>query len=862
MLPRTLVSRKRLLERLTDSTTGPLTLITGPAGAGKTALTASWANEGPAPGPVVWLNVRDDDNAPGVFWSYVLGAFRFHRVPLPDGIGSPVLADDVDRSLLVRLSSAVAQLHRPVVLVLDGLERVTARDVASGLDFVLGHSGPQLRLVLISRVDPLLPLHRYRAEDRISEIRGAELAFTSHEAAKLLRRHGLSLSEESVGALTGRTEGWAAGLRLCALAMQRADDPDRFARSFTGSQHVVTDYLLAEVLDALPPATQNLLLRTSILERIHPQLANVLTGRDDAEWILAHLARANAFVEVTGDPPWCRCHPLFSSVLRAHLRSRLPGLEPRLHRLAARWLADNGRLTEGLEHATATGDWAYAATLLIDHLAVGRLLTGPDTHRLERLFSGMPTTFPGAAPALVAAACALARHNAPAGWAQLDRAQAHLGGAAAAPSLGTRLAHTLLLLLAGGEEHGSTACATAESLAHRTRDLMAEVAQPCLEQHPEIEALRRYGRTGALFEAGRLGEAHDALEHALAACTTEVTRTVRYECLGRLALIESVRGELRRAQAHAREGLEAAEEYGIPHHRRTGVCHLALAAVAFDRSDLQSARHHLDLAADVSGMAHDPVCAAETAVLRARLELAYGNIQAALAVVDTAGGAHAEQSALRLAETRSAIHLARGDPAAAIGALRDTGGMPAYAVSLAAAHLAAGDTERAARLLAGLGQFDRAGVTDHVRILLLRAQAAVLDKDFATAEGLLARALDAARPEQFRRPFTEAGPWLRHLLARRPDLGVTHSWLTERLADAGTPGSAGDDSLSVPAEALSPRERDVLRCAAHMMSTEEIAAELYVSVNTVKTHLKSIYRKLSVSRRSEAVRRARERKLL
>ncbi|MEW2084620.1 LuxR C-terminal-related transcriptional regulator [Streptomyces sp. NPDC005283] len=397
-VPESFVRRRRLLDRLTDGTAGSLTLITGPAGAGKTILAASWTARATAPHPVVWLTLEDDDSAPGVFWTYVLEAFRHHRVTLPDTVGAPTHADTVDRSLLVRLSSALAGLDQPVVLVLDGLDRVPDREVASGLTFILSHAGPQLRLVLISRVDPLLPLHRYRAEDSICEIRSADLAFTRHETATLLRRHGLASPAETVEALTRRSEGWAAGLRLCALAMQRTDDPTGFARSFALSQSAVADYLLAEVVEAQPADTQDLLVRTSILNRVHPQLANLLTGREDAEGILAGLTRDNTFVEPIGDTPWCRFHPLFAEVLHAYLRSHQPGLEPQLHRRAARWFADAGLVSEAMEHAAAAGDWEYAAALIVDHLALGGSLTGPDTHRLERLFAGMPADLPGAAP--------------------------------------------------------------------------------------------------------------------------------------------------------------------------------------------------------------------------------------------------------------------------------------------------------------------------------------------------------------------------------------------------------------------------------------------------------------------------------
>lgn len=890
-VPPAFVARQRLLDRLTEGAQGPLTVITGPAGAGKTTLAASWREADLAPGPVVWLTVESDDNAPGVFWAYVLGAFRYHRVPLPDGVGSPSSADNVDHSLIVRLASALTQLPRPVVLVLDGLEHAGVHGVAAELDFLLAHAGPSLRLVLIGRVDPALPLHRYRAEARVCEIRRSELAFTPRETAQLLRSHGLTPSQESVGALTDRTQGWAAGLRLCALAMQRAEDAEHFAQSFAASQNAVADYLTAEVLAAQPAATQDLLIRTSILSHVHPGLADALTGRDDGEHILGRLVRDNAFVEPIGDTSWYRCHPLFAEVLRAHLRSRSPALGGPLHREAARWLDGHDRLTDAIEHAAAADDWPYAAGLLVDRLAAGRLLTGPDSHRLERLFSAMPDGLPGTAPALAAAVCALARGDAAAGRKHL--AGVRPDGDAAPESLLTR---ALLQLLtdadtgianprapapAGG---GGDAERVAEEQGpdHGTPDpdrevrtLMDRVDPGLLARHPEIEALRRYGRGRALLATGHRSEAREAFAAALAAATDERTWTVRYHCLGALALAEAADGLLREAEAHARDGLKAAEEHGIPVDRRTARCHLALASVAADRGDLTAAGRHLD-AARTHAPVRDVPAAAEAAVLRSRLELAHGRAAAALSALDdapvsadgpaVAGG----EAAGRIALARCSVHLVRGDAAAALAALEEAPqGGPALTVAAAAARLVAGDGGGARGLLDGLAAGDLLPPAVRVRARLLEAQLAAVEGDTAKAATLVAGAVRTARTHGLRAPFTESGPWLRHLLARAPGLADARAWLTGRSGDGekrpggGGPGS-GDTAAGAPllVEQLSPRECDVLRCAAEMMSTDEIAAELFLSVNTVKTHLKSVYRKLSVSRRSEAVRRARDAGLL
>jgi LuxR family maltose regulon positive regulatory protein len=889
-VPPAFVARQRLLDRLTEGAQGPLTVITGPAGAGKTSLAASWREADLAPGPVVWLTVESDDNAPGVFWAYVLGAFRYHRVPLPDGVGSPSSADNVDHSLIVRLASALAQLPEPVVLVLDGLEHAGVHGIAGELDFVLAHAGPSLRLVLIGRVDPALPLHRYRAEARVCEIRRSELAFTPQETAQLLRCHGLAPSQESVGALTDRTQGWAAGLRLCALAMQRTEDAEHFAQSFAASQNAVADYLTAEVLAAQPAATQDLLIRTSILSHVHPGLADALTGRDDGERILGRLVRDNAFVEPIGDTSWYRCHPLFAEVLRAHLRSRSPALGAPLHREAARWLDGHDRLTDAIEHAAAADDWPYAAGLLVDRLAAGRLLTGPDSHRLERLFRSMPDGLPGTAPALAAAACALARGDATAGRKHL--AGARPNGDAAPECLLTREVLRLLTdadtgtgITApgapasadrddrGGDDRGPATEVPGPNRGtpdpdREVRALMERVDRERLDRHPEIEALRLYGRGRVLLAAGHRPEAREAFAAALAAATDEQTWTVRYHCLGALALAEAVDGLLREAEAHALEGIKAAEEHGIPVDRRTPRCHLALASVSADRGDVTGAGRHL-AAARSHPSARDVPAAAEAAVLRSRLELAHGHAAAALSALDdvpvAAEGPAGAEVAGRIAVARCSVHLGRGDPAAALAVLGEVPpGGPALAVASAAAHLAAGDGAQARRLLAGLTGGERVTPAVRVRAELLDAQLTAFEGDTAKAASLVAGAVRTARPHGLRAPFTEAGPWLRHLLARAPGLADAGAWLTGRTAGAGKrpvrePGS-GDTAAGSPllVEQLSPRECDVLRCAAQMMSTDEIAAELFLSVNTVKTHLKSVYRKLSVSRRSEAVRRARD----
>ncbi|MEV7775002.1 LuxR C-terminal-related transcriptional regulator [Kitasatospora sp. NPDC086791] len=880
--PETFVGRPRLVERLGAGLRTSLLLVSGPAGAGKTLLVADWLATTRLPGTAVWLTVEREDNAPGVFWAYLLEAARHHGVALPDDIGSPARAHEVDHSLLARLAAHLSLREEPVVLVLDEFEHVSSPEVASGLHFLLGHAGPGLRLVLISRTEPLLPIHRYRAAGSVTEIRAADLAFRPDEAAVLLRRHGLGLSAESSRALTERTGGWAAGLRLSALAAQGAADPAAYLAEFESSRSTVADFLLAEVLDTQPAETQDLLLRTSVLDQIHPDLADALTGRPDGARILADLSRANAFVEPVGHS-WYRCHPLFAEILRVHLSARCPGLAQELHRRAARWLAGAGRPMDALSHAAAAGDWEFAAAQLVDRLAIGRLFTGRDAERLDALFAGLAPDARGQAAELVRAARELTRHRADSALDHLRRAEALLaerGGEDDAAALLT-LAQ---LRVSAGRLLGSAE--PARAAAEQAERLEQRVPPGLSADHPELRALRLNDLGSVLLWEGDLEAAGAALAAAVRTAEGPTTAGPRHEALARLALIDLLGGRLGRSEARLRKAAAEAERAGLPPASRTGVGQLVLAALAVDRDDLPAARAALDRAAGSAVARHDPAAAAGLAIVRARVLLADGHTRAALDALPrpapdalprsadggpTPAGPPPPWVREAVAVAAAQAHLADGDPAAALAALDRAGAGgaagPDRAVAAAQAHLADGDGPSALRALDAIPDHDGRGPAVTVRVLLARSQAAAALGDDAGAQRLLARALTVARPEQLRRPFRDAGPWLRRLVRARPALVTSHGWLPADLlpglsgpahGTADGTAAATDPPVEPPVEPLSDRELDVLERAAQLLSTDEIAAELFLSVNTVKTHLKSINRKLAVSGRSRAVRRARE----
>ncbi|MFD0265290.1 LuxR C-terminal-related transcriptional regulator [Streptomyces sp. NPDC127106] len=882
-VPHTFVRRPRLTQRLADGVSRPLVLVNGPAGAGKTLLVADWLARHPLPWPVAWLTTEADDNAPGMFWAYVLEALRHHGLPLPDDVGTPARAEEVDHALLVRFAAHLSGLRDPVLLVLDEFDRVTAPVIAEQVAFVLQHSRPALHLVLISRTEPLLPLHRYRAGDEMADIRGADLAFSQDETAALLDRHGLDGGAEAARLLTERTEGWAAGVRLCALAMHETDDPARFLKEFEAGRSTVADYLLGEVLATQPFETQDLLLRTSILEQTHPDLANALTGREDGAAILASLERANAFVTAVGHS-WYRHHPLFAEILRVHLRSGQPGLPRELHGRAARWLCDAGQLVTALPHAAAAGDWEFAASQFVGRLAIGRLFTGLDADRLAEVFSALPPGTPGPAPELVRAALDFARYDVTGGLARLRAAEERPARDPKDPQNARELPAVQLtravLRVVAGRLAGSVAMA--EEAAADAAEPARQVPSEYLAQHPELSALLLTGLGAARLWAGQLDTAAEALSAAVDASEGPDLAGPRHEALARLALTDLLRGQPGRAGARAREAAAEATRNGLLPAHCSGAADLVPAAVAIEQDDLAAAGAALERAAQSAGARDDPVVAAGLVILGARVLTAGGDPAGSLelltgAVARPAAGEPSPWVDAHLALAASAAHLALGDPKAAREALGDAARFLAAesAVAAARAWIADGESARAIEVLDPLVTGDAAGPAVTVRALLARAEAADGLGDTTAARRLVVRALGLARPERLRRPFLDAGPWLRRALRARPVPG--HDWLAPGPAGAGAGAAAGARAGTGAAvrpagpaaagtvlvvEPLSEREHDVLACAAQMLSTEEIAAELSLSVNTVKTHLKSIYRKLSANRRGEAVRRARELELL
>jgi LuxR family transcriptional regulator, maltose regulon positive regulatory protein len=885
------VPRRRLYALLDEGTRGPVTLVAASAGYGKTLLLTSWALAGRPPGPVAWMTAGPDDHQPASFWAHVLAALDDAGV-LPAGgpPGDPGPPAVSGGPLLRWLAGRLAELPRPVVLVLDDLHEAGGGAVAAELRLLLRYAPPQLRLVVATRSDPQLPLHRLRVAGQLGELREADLAFTLSEARALLGDHGVTLPAGDLGALLRRTEGWAAGLRLAALTLRDHPLPGRFVDELAGDDRAIAGYLLEEVLAVQSPELRAFLLRTSVPDRLCGELADALTGRSDGAEVLARLEREHVFTSATGPRrSWYRYHSLFAELLRAELRHEHPEELAGLHRRAAAWHAANGLPVEAVGHALAGGDPDQAAGLLAGSWP--SLLAGGQAATVRELLARLPAEQVRSTPELAAVA-ALSRLA----LGELEEADAWLGLAAAAeprfprfPTPGTagafeppeipprtpialRLARLLRARLVGD---AADAEAAAAALLSPTAAAPWEPLDPD-DDHRTL-ALALLG--GAELWSGRLEEAVAHLEQAADEARRTGRAFVELDATAHLALAEAVRGRLGRADELTRAALERAGRGGWPAGTPVACAELATAVAAYHRDELAAATAALERGTAAAG--GDRLVLLAAAILAAWLvsgsdaaerSAALGRLDGA---VRATGGQPPRLLATAARATRSRLLALAGDAPAAEAALGGRDGLlaPEETVTLAQMRLARGEPVGAVATLAPLldGVGGGAGAPEPATAIAASLVAAVANQQLAdrdAAASLLRRALELAEPEGYRRSFVEGGTPVRVLLVdhlhRDPGHVALVGGLLDRLRDTAALAAppAAPAPVAVLVEPLSEREQVVLRYLPSSLSAGEIADELYVSLNTVKTHIKSIYRKLDTNRRWDTVRRARQLQLL
>jgi LuxR family maltose regulon positive regulatory protein len=658
------------------------------------------------------------------------------------------------------------------------------------------------------------------------------------------------------------------------MSLEGSADPDLFVAQFTGDDRAVVGYLVEEALDCQPSDVRRLMLALSVAERFNSELALELAGGGDEQRFSA-MVRGNAFVTPLGSG-WYRYHHMFGEALRLVLRHESPGDVPGLYGRAAVWFNRKGLLVEAVRHAIQAGDWLYASQSVVNQLAIGQILGLVKGSPLAGAFAGLPERIAsngsGPEPALVAAAVALARGNAASCAAALGYADVTLDRTPEDQGIEARLtADVIRLFLQASQDP-----AAVPDMVTTSGRILDRISAFSLHRHPELQALVSATRGRTDLWAGRLIKAAVAFGEAVTAASEAGGDSLRRYCLGYSALVEALLGRWKHANglvAKAHQLPEAPARAGLP----ASALHLASAWLYLERCELENAERELTKADEVMQAHPDACISALQGLILARVELAKGSQLRALEALEAIRFAVRPLPWLDRMTTliEAEAHAAAGEAPAALDAAERAGGLaaPDSTVALVRAQVCRGDTAAAMRTLRpSLSRLAAAPADLRVEAMLLDAHLSWTMGDTSRARRSVDRALRLAQRDRICLPFAMSKGWLGPLLRQDHELVRQHHQLLEPLQLAGPPQIAtangsvstanGHDAEPVVFGQLSARELEVLRRVALMMTSEEIAEEMCLSINTVKTHLKNIYRKLAVTRRFEAVRRARRLQLL
>lgn len=842
-----LIDRRRLFEMLDHAVEKRITLISAPAGSGKTSLLRTWIDRLPGARRAVFISARNPEDEQG-FWLALLEALgSVEAVPAPTFSGA---------GMVERVLAQLDENHDSIVIAIDDAHEF-AHDALAHIAGLIEGLPAHAHLVLASRRDLRLGIHHLRLAGQVAEIRATQLGFTESETRELLASSGITLSNDAVRTLQERTEGWAAGLRLAALSLAVDADPEAFVAQFSGSNRVVADYLLAEMLERQPAHVQRLLLTTSVLERVNGELADLLAETTGSDRVLLGLEDANAFaVSLDSERTWFRYHHLFRELLRLELRRTLPDRIAELHRRAAEWLADRGYAIEAIRHAQAGGDWQNAAWMLADQLF--DLLIRGHNETIASLLAAFPRAARLDHPELALVDAALETQQ-----GRFEEAAQHL-------DIAEREAQKLPAKLQTG--YGVGIAILRLGLARRQGSLESVVEQVnYLGTCGVLRAMALMNLGIVEMWSGRLADADRHLRDGAELSESIEAPYLQVICLASLGFASKVHS-FASAREHSERAFELARRYGWENETIVVPALLTLAGTPLWAGDFETSERWLQRAVNamkpgtnppeemllhiVIGMLHvgrnrlaDALVEFEEAermqsrmlgehVLAAQATARVIAVKARLGLLDDARRSLAAAPPPRgaSAEVRNAaamVALESGEPEAALGELRDVleARMPLiHDFVLAEAHL-------------------------------LAARAYLkLDNEAETISSV-EKALALAERERLLWPFAMTGA--REVLAKVPRHATAHAALVFEIADMLDGQSIRGSEHPMPAAGeLSATELRVLRYLPTNLSRSDIARELYVSVNTVNTHVRNIYSKLGAASRTEAVERARELRLL
>jgi len=843
-------------------------LVSAPAGFGKSTLLAEWLAGRTR---TAWFSIDVGDNDPAVFWAYVIAALESVEPGVGDTARSVLGSSPGSlEPALAALVNDLDALDDDVVLVLDDYHLIDSTHVHEQVTFLLEHLPRRVQLVIGSRADPPLPLPRLRARGELIEMRAADLRFTTDEAASYLNdAMGLTLAAHDVAALEARTEGWIAALQLAALSLHGRDDTAAFIENFAGDDRFVVDYLAEEVLERQPQPIRDFLLRTSILSRLTGSLCDAVTGGNDGKATLEALDRANLFLVALDDRrAWYRYHHLFADVLHARLLGEQSDIVPQLHQWAGAWHEDNGHRPEAIVHALRGHDFERAAELI--ERTAPLLRQSRQEATLRRWLEAIPGPLFAAGPVLsitlVGARMATGDTTGVESLLQgveswLDRAPSTAAPTVYDEDEFARLPAQVVVYRA--------------ALALLAGDITATMshAQRALALTEPSDHLR-HGAASALlglahWTIGDLETARRRYEDAVQAFVdAEHLPDVLGVSLG-LADIQLAQGRLGDAAQTFENALGLTRDH--PGLRGAADMHVGLCEVLLERNDLDGAAHHLQAGRDLGDHAGLPQHAYRWRVAAAGLHRAQGDPKAALALLDEAERVYNTDfspAVQPVPAIKARVHLGLGD----VGAARrwaqhrglTAGDELSYVrefehLTLARILLAQRDDDA---LDQAMGLIDRLLTTadqgrrerSAIEALVLRALAQARG-DRQGSVATVEQALLRAEAEGYVRVFADEGPAMVALLH-----AVSARGAAGRHAQRVLVAVAERSGVAPPrhglVEELSSRERDVLRLLRSELSGPEMARELLVSLNTLRTHTKNIYLKLGVTNRREAVRRA------
>ncbi|MCB2160661.1 LuxR C-terminal-related transcriptional regulator [bacterium] len=879
------VHRSHLIERLNESLAlgHKLTLLTASAGFGKTSLLSEWL---PIFGrSAAWISLDKGDNDPVRFLVYLVAAFQTVIPNFGEGVLNSLQSPQKPstESILTTLINNFAAIPDHVILVLDDYHLIDTKPVDAtmsvdeALTFLLEHMPPQIHLVIATREDPPLPIARYRARGKLTELRAADLRFTPTEAAEFLNQvMGLSLSAEDVAALENRTEGWITGIQLAAISLKGHPDAGGFIQSFTGSHHFVLDYLVEEVLQRQPEHIRNFLLETAILDRFCAPLCNAVTKREDSKEMLDNLDRNNLFlIPLDNERQWYRYHHLFSDVLLSHLMEAKPDQVAPLHQRASAWHESYGLRSDAIRHALAAKDFERSSELI--ELAWSVMDINYQSSIWLSWVKALPDNLVRARPVL--SMCYA--------WGLLDAGEMEASEIRLRDAerwIGVAAENTVVSDI---EQFRSLPASIATARAYRSLalgDISATVkyAKQALEVAPEDDRVRRIQATSLLGLAQYANGDLEAAERSLADFHTNLQKTGEIQTLvGITFLLADIRvalGRLHEAKNSYEQTLRLAISQGEPLPLGTVDLYRGLSELYIEWNDLEVAEQHLLTSKKLGEQTSLTGWAHRLYVSQARLKEARGDLDGALALLDEADRVHIRSplpEVRPVAALKARIWLKQGGFSKALSWMREQGltvnNDLSYTrefehITLARVLIAAGKNDQEAdtlddavrlleRLMEAAENDSRLGSL--IQVLVLQAITYQEQKKLPSALAALERALVLAKPEGYIRIFVDEGEAIRSLIEKlslnedRPLVEYKAKLLAAFKQTTTTPKSE-------MVESLSERELEVLKLIRSELTGPEIAQQLIVSINTLRTHTKNIYNKLGVNNRLSAIRRAEE----